>query len=461
MKKLEKGFISGFDWQLYPDTERFLQKEVNRFLRNNSMARRLARKMRSESSTRFFDWIDHIVLPHDKKKESFLLKHRFKKQQNKRFLIYKNKNSIFFPILFHNSREFEIVLKPENVEDFVRKVKTEGKVQGEKYAPLRKVIVKQQVNYLLTAIERRGSNAYVIKKASDINKYKKALKMFATRKRKFGSDREGMIYTLKLVNTVTKWLPKERATDAFFRAERSYWKQRNKAGQIQKARQDKLGLGWGNHDHHTYRSSRNNFSFLVKIFEALGYKCRERFYAGEKAGWGAQILEHPICDIVMFSDVDISKHERHKDFAHEGLPKESKLGTVGLWIGLHGESVLQAGMHHLEARFMFEKLEKDLNKKGLEVMKPFSHFPFLKQAFTKGETWKVEKSRVEKLLREKYITKEQYLEFLDNGAIGSHMENLQRKQGFKGFNQDSVTAVIKATDPRRRLHKNYMQHRGA
>jgi glycolate oxidase len=40
-------------------------------------------------------------------------------------------------------------------------------------------------------------------------------------------------------------------------------------------------------------------------------------------------------------------------------------------------------------------------------------------------------------------------------AIGSHMENLQRKQGFKGFNQDSVTVIIKETDPRTQKHKEH------
>ena len=29
------------------------------------------------------------------------------------------------------------------------------------------------------------------------------------------------------------------------------------------------------------------------------------------------------------------------------LQKEKNAGTVGLWVGLHGESFLDAGMHHL------------------------------------------------------------------------------------------------------------------
>ena len=82
-------------------------------------------------------------------------------------------------------------------------------------------------------------------------------------------------------------------------------------------------------------------------------------------------------------------------------------------------------------------------------MNPFSNFEFLKQAFTEGERWPVEHARAEKLLAAKLITPEQFEKFMKEGAIGSHLENLQRHGGFKGFNQKSVSAVIAATDPRR------------
>jgi hypothetical protein len=33
------------------------------------------------------------------------------------------------------------------------------------------------------------------------------------------------------------------------------------------------------------------------------------------------------------------------------------------------------------------------------------------------------------------------------GAIGSHLENLERNDGFRGFNQEGVNAIITATGP--------------
>ncbi len=79
-------------------------------------------------------------------------------------------------------------------------------------------------------------------------------------------------------------------------------------------------------------------------------------------------------------------------------------------------------------------------------MNPFSDFPFLKQAFTEGERWPVRRERMEKLRASNLITDAQAQKFAKEGAIGSHLENLQRKGGFQGFNQKSVSAIIEETD---------------
>jgi hypothetical protein len=144
----------------------------------------------------------------------------------------------------------------------------------------------------------------------------------------------------------------------------------------------------------------------------------------------------------------LAPHEIEEDFAHHPMNDLPQLGTIGLWCALHGDSILSAGMHHLEAQFMFEELTQDLNKLGVGMMDPFSMFPYLQQAFTAGELWPVKPARVEALLERGLITKEQADRFLKEGAIGSHLENLQRREGYKGFNQKNVSLIIKKTDPR-------------
>jgi len=157
---------------------------------------------------------------------------------------------------------------------------------------------------------------------------------------------------------------------------------------------------------------------------------------------------------VTFNDVDLSPEELMEDFSHNPLPERKELGTVGLWCALHGESFLEAGMHHLECQFDFEALRKQLEAEaGIRTMKPFTDFPYLRQAFTEGERWPVREERITRLLERGQISPEQAEAFRTHGAIGSHLENLERNEGFKGFNQTGVSEIIAATDPRRQLSR--------
>ncbi len=163
-------------------------------------------------------------------------------------------------------------------------------------------------------------------------------------------------------------------------------------------------------------------------------------------------MEQPTAGIVVFADVDLSPQELFNDFAHEPLPSRPQLGTVGLWCALHGEAFLQAGMHHLECQFDFDALKNQLQLTGgIKVMKPFTDFPYLRQAFTEGQRWPVAEARIQTLLDARQITSDQADQFRANGAIGSHLENLERNQGFKGFNQKGVSEIIAKTDPRLHL----------
>ena len=277
---------------------------------------------------------------------------------------------------------------------------------------------------------------------------RRGLERFAEPPARISDDAEGLRQTGRLLDSAAGSLKRERLCDVFFRTERAHWQGRNRAGQLQASRQDRLGLGWGNHDHHTYRSSRESFLHLMGVLKSLGFELREKYYAGEAAGWGAQILEHKTCGIVVFSDVDLRPEESQVDFPTQGLEHRKELGTVGLWVGLHGESLLQAGLHHLAARFDFSRLGHDLEQRGAKLMAPFSDFDFLKQAFTAGEAREVDSSRLDRLGAQASVTQQQRAKFQAEGAIGSHLENLERNQGFKGFNKSSVTKIIQATDPR-------------
>lgn len=125
------------------------------------------------------------------------------------------------------------------------------------------------------------------------------------------------------------------------------------------------------------------------------------------------------------SPIGLLEEKKNTDFTRQELQQTSHLGTVGLWVGLHGESIFQAGLHHLAALFDFEKFRTDLKPQGINTMNPLSYFEFLKQAFTEGETWSVNKKRLDEVLVRGFITKAQYETFHGSGAVGSHLGNLQ------------------------------------
>jgi hypothetical protein len=277
--------------------------------------------------------------------------------------------------------------------------------------------------------------------------------MEAWQNRPRSSDNEGRTFgeIFRIADRLVRQLGPDLAAHIVCRAERTFWLSRNFAARVQQGRQDALGLAWGNHDHHTFRSSRRNFPKLVALFSRLGFQNRERFYAGAEAGWGAQVMENPVSGLTLFLDVDLAPEEVATDFSREELRERDQLGTVGLWCALHGDSILQAGMHHMAAQFDFERLIEDIRQYGVEYMAPFSNFPYLKQAFSVAEKWEVDPARVQKLIRDKTITNEQGEQFLSQGAVGSHLENIQRREGYKGFNRKNVSAIIRETDPRRHI----------
>lgn len=249
--------------------------------------------------------------------------------------------------------------------------------------------------------------------------------------------------------TAAERLGQGRAIEEFFAAERDYYLTRNAAARWQYERQQALGIGWANHDHHTYRSSREGFRALMRLWQTMGFVFRERFYAGAEAGWGAQILEHPESRVILFCDVDMSPEELDIDFLETLLAPRNTLGTIGLWCALHGSSIAEAGMHHIECEFDFARCEAGYKEAGFGVMKPFTDLPMLKQAFTEPEMWQVSPERLADLHERGAITPVQAEAFAQNGAAGSHLEILQRWEGFKGFNKTGVSAIILETDARR------------
>lgn len=446
---------SAFDWPLAHDAEAFLRQRISAFLERNSSARHLAERMRDDTGTDLFEWVDHLVLsPED---VSALQAAGFARDTSTETPdgadVYEHPRATLPRVLIRNGGSpvpSVLALRPEFVADFIARHNLAAQPEGEPFSRYRRVLVAVENEAQLEAVERRAYRGFVPAplSADELRSVIKAAELWRTRPRQFDHDRAGFNAANQILHQTLELVGRDVACHLFFEAERAYWGSRNHAARIQKCRQDELGLGWGNHDHHTFRCSREHFVDVVDFLLKLGLVKRERYYAGAEAGWGAQIMEQAVAGVVVFADVDLMPEETELDFSTTKLPPASRLGTVGLWVGLHGESLLEAGMHHLEARFDFPRLRQQLQQCGVHMMNPFSDFEFLRQAFTEGERWPVRRERAKHLRSANLLTQEQFDRFLREGALGSHLENLQRHGGFKGFNQKSVSAVIAATDPR-------------
>ena len=447
----------GFDWPLCREAEQLLRGFVDDFLRRNPFARRLAERMLAETGTDFFEWVDHLRLPaqHETAIRNVGMEVE-RVEAPPGVTVYWHPRAMLPRVLLsansgHLSGSDELAIKPEVLTEFIAAHDLDVEIAGGFGARLRTAVVAREGDASLIAVERLGYRGFVVTEpaAEFVRAVLRTRERWQTRKRDFADDSDGVRHAFARQDEVLGLLDRDAATELFFAEERAFWQRRNRAARVQKCRQDRLGLGWGNHDHHTFRCSREHFADLMLFLERFGFRKRERYYAGAEAGWGAQILEQPVAGIVVFADVDLMPDETQIDFSTQRLPVAPQMRTVGLWCGLHGDSFLQAGMHHLEARFDFGALREQLAMEGVTTMKPFSDFDFLRQAFTEGERWPVQAARISKLLACGLITREQADTFSRDGALGSHLENLQRKGGFKGFNQKSVSVIIAATDPRK------------
>lgn len=447
-----------FNWQPQPAGQAVINDLLADFLGRCAGAAELARRMKHDTGTRFRDWVDTIQAPRSAELRSRLIDAGFERKPVPGAPdCFVHEGAMFPTIVLDSDSTTRVFVKVDSVVDFLAAwhITDEHPIEGEPLAQMRRAMAFEGApgdDAELWVIERHGYRGFAVPRLDDdtavlILRHHEA---FRRRTRDWDDDVLGFDHTMHLIDAAIADIGVDHACDLFFNAEREYWQRRNRAAQVQKARQDKLGLGWANHDHHTYRASRQYFRQLIALFEKLGFQMRERFYAGAEAGWGAQVIEQPTAGITIFADVDLSAEEIQGDFAHEDLPERSELGTVGLWCGLHGEAILQAGMHHLECQFDFEALKDQLEAAAIRTMDPFTNFPFLTQAFTEGERWPVSDKRINRLVEKGLITPAQAHWFrMQGGAIGSHLENLERNDGYKGFNQHGVSQIIAKTDPRK------------
>ena len=435
-------------WQTHPEAYRLVCDGVAELEHAVPILRALSDRMLKETGTVLLNWTDRLTVDAT---AGELMRCGYELSEAHGQGCYRHPRAQL-PTLVLDYGKKMLALKVESVVDFLEAHRLDSRHQifGSVGSQVRKCCIHCESETEVWIVERHGRVRWEATDTSPFEFERIAwhFERFRLRRRDYDSDAAGFEHARQLIAESIQEIGRDLTADLFFTAERAYWQNRNDAGRIQRMRQGILGLGWANHDHHTYRSSRASFPDLVRTLELLGMECRERFYAGREAGWGAQVMEQPACGVVVFADVDLGAEEIVQDFAHQSMSPRSTLGTVGLWCALHGEAFLQAGLHHLECEFEFDAAREQLQQQGVASMNPFTDLHHLRQAFTVGQRWSVCPRRAQRAVDAGWITPQQADKFVREGTLGSHLEILQRRDGYKGFNPKGISDIITETDPR-------------
>jgi len=342
------------NWQPQPEARAFIDSLAERFLYACPRARDLADRMAAETGTRFADWVDHIETPDAADRDTaerlgFVERPSLLTDEGLPALV--NERGLLPPVIVGASK-LRVAIKVDSVSDFFATWQLSGaRVQGRPLSQLRTGTAFVAGDAELLVVERHGALGFG-SISIDANLALRSMSHYERlrcRRRDWDDIGVGFADLRRLVESAVAELGQDLTCDLFFRTEREFWMRRNAAGRAQKAAQDRLGLGWANHDHHVYRSSRSCFTDLIGVLEAMGLRCRESFMSSENTG--VQALEHPVTGIVVLAEVDMNAEELAGNFAHHGLrDRTPEPGKVGRWCAAHGQAVLNAGMYRLACR---------------------------------------------------------------------------------------------------------------
>ena len=226
---------TSFDWPLANEAEAFLRNRIESFLVQNTFARRLAERMRDETGTDFFEWVDHLALSPDD--ESALAAVGFVRDAQAETpngeVVYEHPKAILPRVLLSTGMP-RVAVRPEFVADFIASHSLTTEPEGEPCSRYRLVLVSEEGGTRLEAVERRAYRGFVpaALKAGELSSIVKARELWRTRPRVCATEAEGFDIARKILERVVGLVGRDLACQFFFEAERVYWESRNRAARI-------------------------------------------------------------------------------------------------------------------------------------------------------------------------------------------------------------------------------------
>jgi hypothetical protein len=183
-----------FDWPLAFPAEKFLATRIGEFLAVNASAQKLSDRMRDETGTDFFEWVDHLVLSPDDEAElravGFLTD---EVEAAPGDLVLHHPRATLPRVILRPGRMQNpsvIALRPEFVADFVARHNLPGQIEGEPLSQFRRVLVNEENDTRVEAVERRAYRGFLTApiKPGQLPAILKAKELWKTRRRFFADD---------------------------------------------------------------------------------------------------------------------------------------------------------------------------------------------------------------------------------------------------------------------------------
>ncbi len=393
-----------FDWQRQPAAEALVDRLVASALSGNAFAAELARRMEDETSTRFVDWVDHLVLTETDGLTAELEAVGYRRE-------WQGNYAVNVPVFGHEGGLFprlavasgtgpevrEVAIKVESVADFSRAHDLGLEIVGYAMGPYR-------VGRVPGAEDEPGGG-----RAAGLS----GLRAVPERPRPRGADgaADGPGRAWRPATSGTGGSVGSTTTRRVSTRPRRPWSGSSSFAEARRTWRATSSSRWsgttgsrGTGRRRCRKGGRTGSGSAGRTTTTTPSAARggsSRGSSGSSSGWGSSSASASTpgrtpaggrrCWSTRSRGSSSSPtstwppRRSTTDFAHQALPDLPRPNTVGLWVGLHGESMLEAGMHHLEAQFDFDALRDDLQTEaGIVTMKPFSDFPFLRQAFTAG-----------------------------------------------------------------------------
>jgi hypothetical protein len=137
-----------FDWPLAYEAEKLVNQRVETFLKLKGFARRLSERMRLETGTDFFEWIDHLVLaPEDEKplRNAGFITETGAETPNGETVLHHPRATL--PRVLIRARQKQnpsvVALRPEYAADFVARNNLSGDIEGAPFSRYRRETVSE------------------------------------------------------------------------------------------------------------------------------------------------------------------------------------------------------------------------------------------------------------------------------------------------------------------------------